>query len=294
MCKINRVPFKIGGTNKISPIKTQNFTSLVDCQCGVLHHPIMLCAPGRLRGFCLCFMHPQVCIDLCVWFLVSSEVHRCVDDATHFLWETHVVRRQCCGGSLKHKQSKTKWQWITEAACSLFSTYRGLLFQWLTQSFSIFVCKEKQCHTYEFQKNNNIFFSDIFVIINLRKLLTRLFTLCLDSAANNTDNWSDQNHHWDGHNDSQRQAKTPGNSGEKKQIHILSPVRQRARENEWCAEWVPGTVTVVLSQSGPRGVWECCGGVDGCCQWRVSLAVVTWNLCTMQEYQINFKSLWKE
>lgn len=40
---------------------------------------------------------------------------------------------------------------------------------------------------------------------------------------------------------------------------------------------IPGTVSVVVCQSGLGGVWECCGGVEGfgsCCQWRLRVTVV--------------------
>lgn len=59
----------------------------MDCQRGVLHHPIMLCPPGGVRGRCLCFVHPQVAIHLC-GLLVGPEVHCCVDHAAGFLEET--------------------------------------------------------------------------------------------------------------------------------------------------------------------------------------------------------------
>lgn len=45
---------------------------------------------------------------------------------------------------------KNKWQWVTEAACSQFSAYRGLLFQWLTESFSTSVCTDKATSRYEY------------------------------------------------------------------------------------------------------------------------------------------------
>ena len=77
--------------------------SLVDCQCGVLHHPITLCSPGGLRGSHLCRVCPQVFIYL-HWPLVSSEVHCGVNYAARVLWETNIFRRQCCRGSLGHKQ----------------------------------------------------------------------------------------------------------------------------------------------------------------------------------------------
>lgn len=180
-------------------------SSPADCQCGVLHHPITLCTPVWVRGARWCFVHPQVCIHLCR-FLVSSEVHRCVDYATRFLWgDKHCQRDRVVEEvwSINIQSAfKNKWQWITEATCSLFSTYRGLLFQWLTQSFSIFVYKEKkQFHfasIYPFQKNAQY----AFCTFSLTKLLTRLFTFCLDSVADHSNNWSDQNHHCNWHNDS--------------------------------------------------------------------------------------------
>lgn len=78
--------------------------SLVDCQCGVLHHPSTLCVPGGVKGSRLCFVHPQVCVQLC-WFLLSSEVHCGVNDATRFLWETNSIKRRCCVGGLEQKHS---------------------------------------------------------------------------------------------------------------------------------------------------------------------------------------------
>lgn len=64
----------------------------MDCQGGVLHHPIMLCAPGGVRGSRLCCVLPQVCMHLCR-LLVSSEVHCCVDYAAHFLGGDNVCQR---------------------------------------------------------------------------------------------------------------------------------------------------------------------------------------------------------
>lgn len=69
--------------------------SLVDCQCGILHHLSILC----VRGSCSCCGHPQVCVNL-FGSLVSSEVHCCVDYAAHFLGETNCVKRLCCRGSI--------------------------------------------------------------------------------------------------------------------------------------------------------------------------------------------------
>lgn len=59
----------------------------MDCQCGVLHHPIQLCTPGGIRVPHLCFVRLQVCVHL-GRLLVSSEIHCCIDDATYLLGET--------------------------------------------------------------------------------------------------------------------------------------------------------------------------------------------------------------
>lgn len=74
-----------------------NESSLVDCQRGILHFPIMLCAPGGVKGSLWHFVLPPV--RLC-GPVVSSEVHCCVDDAAVFLLGDNSC--QCWRGSVEY------------------------------------------------------------------------------------------------------------------------------------------------------------------------------------------------
>lgn len=75
-------------------------SSLVDCQRGILHFPIMFCAPGGVKGSLWRFvLHP---VHLC-GPVVSSEVHCCVDDAAVFLLGDNSC--QCWRGSVEYKES---------------------------------------------------------------------------------------------------------------------------------------------------------------------------------------------
>lgn len=74
----------VANAKSVSLKSQMKVDSLVDCQCWVLHHPVVLRPAGGVGGPLLCFVHPQVFIHLC-WSRVSSEVHCRVDCAAHFL-----------------------------------------------------------------------------------------------------------------------------------------------------------------------------------------------------------------
>lgn len=171
--------------------------------------------------------------------------------------------------------TKFKWQWVTEApsTCSRFSTHRGLVCQWCTEMFSTFVCEKEQnfgC-IYQVYKCTDTDFVLMHPYIMFYDL-----TL-YDSKQQRSLRWSESWLQW-----TQWQPPTGQKSRRlyRRQQKEFTLTFFAASVKNLFGQWatqIPRAVTVVLWPSRPSGVWECCGGVGGCCQWRLRLDVVNWS-----------------